>query len=153
MANSVFPVSQGNSTSPPALPSSKHPSVWSSPSPRDSRFFHPPTPVKLTFQGAGDITFPCGPDPSFVEGTFCTCETQSLGSGGGAGRGLCLIKVSACFLCVLFLFTQNPCLTSKVVFSQDFLAPRAENKLTSHSKWSTPLVRAHRFCSLPPMLA
>lgn len=144
----MFPVSQGNSTSPPALPPSKYPSVWSSSSPGDSsRFFHPPTPVKLAFQGAGDITFPCGPDPSFVEGISSPVKLSPR--GGGSGRE----RVSACFLYVLFLFTQNLCLTCKVVFSQDFLAPLAEDKLTSHSKWSTPPVTAHRFCSMPSMLA
>lgn len=57
--------------------------------------------------------FPCGPDPSFVEGNSWGCLARILREV----RSLCLVKVFAHFLCVLVLFPLNPSLTCEAVLT------------------------------------
>lgn len=77
-------------------------------------FLHPPTTVNFSYiPGSEGHHFLNVVQVHPSGSTSNNCKAHILRQGGS----LCLVKVFACFLCILFLFTQNPCLTSKLVFS------------------------------------
>ena len=106
MANSVFPISQGNSTFSTSIISHQTPVYM-------EQFFllgivtdfFPPTNTCGSFlhsSGARDITSPCGTDPSFVEGTSCNWKAHILRVGVALqGQSLCLFP-----LCIISFYLK-----------------------------------------------